>query len=93
MQIIIAYSYKRLVENYWAPVSVSWGMDSRHSAVRVIAPPSASASATRLEMVMYKLCRNKRKKRGSKKKKGGGRLRKERVRFYLFVFTRLIVHR
>ncbi|GAA5814538.1 hypothetical protein MFLAVUS_008035 [Mucor flavus] len=43
-------SYKRLVENYWAPVSVSWGIDSRHSAVRVIAPPSTSASATRLEM-------------------------------------------
>ncbi|KAL7310714.1 hypothetical protein PS15m_010182 [Mucor circinelloides] len=43
-------SYKRLVENYWAPVSVSWGMDSRHSAVRVIAPPSTSASATRMEM-------------------------------------------
>lgn len=44
-------SYKRLVENYWAPVSVSWGMDSRHSAVRVIAPPTTSASATRMEMV------------------------------------------
>lgn len=44
-------SYKRLVENYWAPVSVSWGIDSRHSAVRVIAPPSTSASATRMEMV------------------------------------------
>lgn len=39
------------MENYWAPVSVSWGIDSRHSAVRVIAPPSTSASATRLEMV------------------------------------------
>ncbi|KAI9475433.1 MAG: hypothetical protein EXX96DRAFT_573284 [Benjaminiella poitrasii] len=43
-------SYKRLVENYWAPVSVSWGIDSRHTAVRVIAPPSTSASATRMEM-------------------------------------------
>ncbi|OBZ91661.1 Type-1 glutamine synthetase 2 [Choanephora cucurbitarum] len=43
-------SYKRLVENYWAPVSVSWGMDSRHSAVRVIAPPSTSAKSTRMEM-------------------------------------------
>ncbi|KAG1447476.1 hypothetical protein G6F56_009249 [Rhizopus delemar] len=43
-------SYKRLVENYWAPVSVSWGIDSRHCAVRVIAPPSTSAAATRLEM-------------------------------------------
>ncbi|CEP16287.1 hypothetical protein [Parasitella parasitica] len=45
-------SYKRLVENYWAPVSVSWGIDSRHSAVRVIAPPSTSASSTRMEMAM-----------------------------------------
>lgn len=43
-------SYKRLVENYWAPVSVSWGIDSRHSAVRVIVPPSTSASASRLEV-------------------------------------------
>jgi glutamine synthetase len=49
--LIQIYSYKRLVENYWAPVSVSWGMDSRHSAVRVIAPPTTSASATRMEMV------------------------------------------
>lgn len=45
------FSYKRLVGNFWAPVSVSWGIDSRHSAVRVIGPPSTSASATRLEMV------------------------------------------
>ncbi|KAG1152796.1 hypothetical protein G6F37_000837 [Rhizopus arrhizus] len=43
-------SYKRLVENYWAPVSVSWGLDSRHCAVRVIAPPATSAAATRIEM-------------------------------------------
>lgn len=49
------FSYKRLVENYWAPVSVSWGIDSRHCAVRVIAPPSTSAAATRLEMVKYTL--------------------------------------
>jgi glutamine synthetase len=46
----VCHSYKRLVENYWAPVSVSWGIDSRHSAVRVIAPPSTSAGATRMEM-------------------------------------------
>ncbi|KAF7726917.1 hypothetical protein EC973_008212 [Apophysomyces ossiformis] len=43
-------SYKRLVENYWAPVDVSWGVDSRLGAVRVIIPPIASGNATRLEM-------------------------------------------
>ncbi|KAI8992070.1 hypothetical protein BDF20DRAFT_811344 [Mycotypha africana] len=43
-------SYKRLVENYWAPVSVSWGVDSRHTAIRVIAPPTATESSTRMEV-------------------------------------------
>ncbi|ORE08064.1 glutamine synthetase/guanido kinase [Rhizopus microsporus var. microsporus] len=43
-------SYKRLVENFWAPVSVSWGFDSRHTAIRVIVPPSTSESASRIEM-------------------------------------------
>ncbi|KAI9016390.1 hypothetical protein CLU79DRAFT_837685 [Phycomyces nitens] len=43
-------SYKRLVENYWAPVTVSWGIDSRHVAVRAILPPTASPQSTRLEM-------------------------------------------
>ncbi|KAI8063157.1 hypothetical protein BC940DRAFT_112407 [Gongronella butleri] len=40
-------SYKRLVENYWAPVTVSWGIESRLSAVRVIV---ASKNSSRLEM-------------------------------------------
>ncbi|RUS24282.1 hypothetical protein BC938DRAFT_473838 [Jimgerdemannia flammicorona] len=43
-------SYKRLVENYWAPVTVSWGIDNRIAAVRVIAPPVCSPSATRMEV-------------------------------------------
>ncbi|KAI8579182.1 hypothetical protein K450DRAFT_243151 [Umbelopsis ramanniana AG] len=43
-------SYKRLVENYWAPVTVSWGIDNRLGAIRVIIPPSCSKSATRIEM-------------------------------------------
>lgn len=54
------------MENYWAPVSVSWGIDSRHSAVRVIAPPSTSASATRLEMVclfLFLFCEGMKTKR------------------------------
>jgi glutamine synthetase len=45
------HSYKRLVENYWAPVTVSWGVDNRLGAIRVIVPPSCSEAATRLEMV------------------------------------------
>ncbi|KAF9190736.1 hypothetical protein BGZ51_008251 [Haplosporangium sp. Z 767] len=43
-------SYKRLVENYWAPVSVSWGIESRISAIRVIGPPQCDPKGTRLEM-------------------------------------------
>ncbi|CAO3591739.1 unnamed protein product [Absidia cylindrospora] len=43
-------SYKRLVENYWAPVTVSWGIENRLGAVRVIVPPTSSKSAARLEM-------------------------------------------
>lgn len=31
-------SYKRLVENYWAPVVLSWGVENRTSACRVINP-------------------------------------------------------
>ncbi|KAG0080058.1 hypothetical protein BGZ92_000798, partial [Podila epicladia] len=40
----------RLVENYWAPVTVSWGIESRVSAVRVIGPPQCDPKGTRLEM-------------------------------------------
>ncbi|KAJ1979876.1 hypothetical protein H4R34_002670 [Dimargaris verticillata] len=56
-------SYKRLVENYWAPVYVNWGQENRTASVRVILPPAPSSSsatthptpspngkATRLEM-------------------------------------------
>ncbi|CAI2166810.1 8834_t:CDS:2 [Funneliformis geosporum] len=43
-------SYKRLVENYWAPVSVSWGLENRTAAIRIISPPTSSASATRIEL-------------------------------------------
>ncbi|KAG0050798.1 hypothetical protein BGZ83_004427 [Gryganskiella cystojenkinii] len=43
-------SYKRLVENYWAPVTISWGIESRISAIRVIGPPQCDPKGTRLEM-------------------------------------------
>lgn len=43
-------SYKRLVENVWAPVSVSWGLEHREASLRLIAPPTASAKATRIEV-------------------------------------------
>ncbi|CDH58101.1 glutamine synthetase [Lichtheimia corymbifera JMRC:FSU:9682] len=43
-------SYKRLVENQWAPVTVSWGIENRMGAIRVIVPPSALPNATRLEV-------------------------------------------
>jgi len=44
--------YKRLVggESFWAPNAVTWGYDSRAASIRVIAPPSCSPSATRLEI-------------------------------------------
>jgi glutamine synthetase len=43
-------SYKRLVENFWAPVTVSWGLEHRAASVRLIAPPTSKASATRFEI-------------------------------------------
>ncbi|PWW73666.1 glutamine synthetase/guanido kinase [Tuber magnatum] len=43
-------SYKRLVENYWAPVTVSWGLEHRAASVRLISPPLASPEATRFEI-------------------------------------------
>lgn len=39
-------SYKRLVEGFWAPTRVSWGVDNRTTAFRVI---PGSAKSTRLE--------------------------------------------
>ena len=43
-------SYKRLVENFWAPVTVSWGLEHRAASIRLIAPPTASSKATRFEV-------------------------------------------
>src|SRR4051794_18105991 len=43
-------SYKRLVENYWAPVNVSWGLENRTAALRLITPPISSPSSTRIEL-------------------------------------------
>ncbi|WP_207533878.1 glutamine synthetase family protein [Desertivirga arenae] len=40
-------SYKRLVEGAWAPTTVSWGIENRTAAVRVI---NTTESYTRLEM-------------------------------------------
>ncbi|MEO7297216.1 MAG: glutamine synthetase family protein [Verrucomicrobiota bacterium] len=39
-------SYKRLVDGYWAPTKVTWGIDNRTTALRVI---PGSVSSTRLE--------------------------------------------
>lgn len=43
-------SYKRLVENFWAPVTVSWGLEHRAASIRLIAPPLAPSGATRFEI-------------------------------------------
>ncbi|RDW60716.1 hypothetical protein BP6252_12099 [Coleophoma cylindrospora] len=43
-------SYKRLVENYWAPVHLSWGLEDRLASVRLITPPTCMAKATRFEV-------------------------------------------
>ncbi|KAF1981854.1 glutamine synthetase/guanido kinase [Aulographum hederae CBS 113979] len=43
-------SYKRLVENFWAPVTVSWGLEHRAASIRLITPPSGSPKATRMEV-------------------------------------------
>ena len=39
-------SYKRLVDGYWAPTKVTWGVDNRTTAFRVI---RGSSKSTRLE--------------------------------------------
>ena len=39
-------SYKRLVEGAWAPTSITWGMDNRTTALRVL---NGSKESTRLE--------------------------------------------
>lgn len=43
-------SYKRLVENFWAPVTVSWGLEHRAASIRLISPPTASEKSTRFEV-------------------------------------------
>ncbi|KAM5475113.1 putative glutamine synthetase [Microsporum audouinii] len=43
-------SYKRLVENFWAPVTVSWGLEHRAASIRVISPPTCSGKGTRFEI-------------------------------------------
>ena len=43
-------SYKRLIENYWAPVDINWGLEDRLSSIRLIAPPVSSPKATRFEV-------------------------------------------
>lgn len=43
-------SYKRLVENYWAPVHLSWGLEDRIASIRLITPPVCKAGATRFEV-------------------------------------------
>ncbi|GAA6021311.1 hypothetical protein JCM10207_002693 [Rhodosporidiobolus poonsookiae] len=42
--------YKRLVESYWAPTTVSYAFENRVASVRIIAPPVAELPATRLEV-------------------------------------------
>jgi hypothetical protein len=43
-------SYKRLVENFWAPVTVSWGLEHRAASIRLIAPPTCPPKGTRFEV-------------------------------------------
>ena len=43
-------SYKRLVENYWAPVHLSWGLEDRIASLRLICPPACKPSAARIEV-------------------------------------------
>ncbi|KAI9225900.1 MAG: hypothetical protein DHS80DRAFT_33275 [Piptocephalis tieghemiana] len=40
-------SYKRLVENYFAPVTLTWGHENRQAAIRVILEP---ANSSRMEV-------------------------------------------
>lgn len=46
----MCHSYKRLVESYWAPTTVSYAYESRLASVRIISPPLGDAKSTRLEV-------------------------------------------
>ncbi|KAB8214216.1 putative glutamine synthetase [Aspergillus novoparasiticus] len=43
-------SYKRLVEDFWAPNTVSWGLEHGAASIRLTTPPTADANATRFEI-------------------------------------------
>ncbi|KAI9493484.1 hypothetical protein BDB00DRAFT_883128 [Zychaea mexicana] len=43
-------SYKRYIPNFWAPISVSWGVENRAAGARVIVPPTTSPNSTRFEL-------------------------------------------
>lgn len=43
-------SYKRLVEHYWTPVNISWGLEDHLASIPLIAPPVSSPKATRFEI-------------------------------------------
>lgn len=43
-------SYKRLVENFWAPVTVSWGLEHRIASIRLISPQEPNSKSTRFEI-------------------------------------------
>ncbi|KAJ3100078.1 hypothetical protein HDU97_002514 [Phlyctochytrium planicorne] len=43
-------SYKRLDHNFWAPVTVSYGVENRAASIRLVCPPTCPPSATRLEI-------------------------------------------
>ncbi|KAJ3299895.1 hypothetical protein HK104_006252 [Borealophlyctis nickersoniae] len=43
-------SYKRLVENYWAPITISYGFENRTTSIRIIGPPTSPPTSTRLEI-------------------------------------------
>lgn len=43
-------SYKRLVENCWAPTKLSWGIENRLTALRVICAPTCEEEATHIEI-------------------------------------------
>ena len=38
------------MENFWAPTNISWGLENRTAAIRVITPPVSSPSSTRIEL-------------------------------------------